>query len=66
MRKTVLAVGFLLASLCGGDAQMVQDIVNAHTAGGTLTPCTTTSQFAFNSQTPNGCNLVLFNQGVFP
>lgn len=64
MRKTLLALGIFFASLCTGDAQMMQDIVNQ----GSITAsssCTTTEQFALNS-TPNGCNLILFTQGLFP
>lgn len=64
MRKVFLAFGIFLAMLCAGDAQMVQSIVNANTAA-SLTACTTTEQYALNS-TPNGCNLVLFNQGLYP
>jgi hypothetical protein len=65
MRKLLLAATALLISLCASPAQMMQDIVNANTAGGTLTPCTTTTQYDV-SATPNGCNLVLFNQGLLP
>ena len=65
MRKLLLALVIFLTSLCAAPAQMMQDIVNASTAGGTLTPCTTTTQYDVSS-TPAGCNLVLFNQGRLP
>ena len=64
MRKLLLALGIFLASLCAGDAQMMQDIVNT----GSITAsssCATTAQYDL-SATPNGCNLVLFTQGYLP